>query len=137
MNIWHRHNDRELTAHFDQSTDDVLDRRLELKEHSPLISEVKLQLVIDLAVKRRFEVTIDFTQWKDFARAVHIEQVAPVDEVQHENIFLPDIRAAMEIMHDEVGTLDGKPNDCETVLTAAEEAVDGVFFRRDLYLEMA
>jgi SpoU rRNA methylase family enzyme len=57
--------------------------------------------------------------------------------VQHENIFLPDIRAAMEIMHDEVGSLDGNSNDCERVLSAAEEAVDGVFFRRNLYLEMA
>lgn len=135
MNIWHRHNDQWLSAHFDKPTDALLDRRL--KEHSPLIEMVKLQLVINLAVKRRFEVTTDFTQWKDFARAVRIEHVAPVDEVQHENIFLPDIQAAMEMVYDEVGPLDGEPNDCERVLSAAEDAVDEVFFRRNLYLEMA
>lgn len=59
INIWSRRNDRELTAHLDRSTDSMLDNVT--RQHRSLVRKIKLLLVFDLAVKRRFEVTFDLT----------------------------------------------------------------------------
>lgn len=135
INIWSRRNDRELTAHLDKSTDNMLDNVP--REHRSLIRKIKLLLVFNLAVKRRFEVTFDLTQWHGFASAIRFQRVMPMDDTQYEDIFLRDIQEAMETMYKAVGPLDGGSDDCDRVLTMTESAVDDVFFRRNLWLEDA
>lgn len=134
MNIWSRHNDRELSARLDKPTNDILDSILNGHLPPSPITKVKLQLVLNLEGEHRFEVNLYFTQWHDFACAVRFERVAPMEDT-FGDIFLPDIQAAMEIMFEEVGPLDGKPNDCERVLSVVESAVDGVFFRKSYWLD--
>jgi hypothetical protein len=134
INIWSRNNDGELSAHLDKPTNDILDSILNGHLPPSPITKVKLQLVVNLAGEHRFEINLDFTQWHDFARAVRFERVAPMDDT-FGDIFLPDIHAAMGNMFEEVGPLDGKPNDCERVLAVAEEAVEDVFFRKSYWLD--
>jgi len=73
INIWSRHNDRELNAHLDRSSDSMLDNVP--RQHRSLVRKIKLLLVFNLAVKRRFEFTFDLTQWHDFASAIRFERV--------------------------------------------------------------
>lgn len=135
INIWSRRNDRESTAHLNRSSDSMLDNVP--RQHRSLVRKSKLLLVFNLAVKRRFEVTFDLTQWHDFASAIRFERVMPMDDTQYEDIFLRDIQEAMATMFEEVGPLDGGPDDCDRVLTMTEWAMDEVFFRRDQWLDEA
>ena len=135
INIWSRCNDQELSARLDRSSDDMLDDVP--RQHRSSIKKIKLLLVFNLAVERRYEVTFDLTQWHDFARAVRFERVMPVDDTQYEEIFLRDTQVALETMFEEVGRLNGVSDDCERVLAMTETAVDDVFFRRSVWLECA
>lgn len=135
INIWSRRNDQELSARLDRSSDDMLDDVP--RQHRSSIKKIKLLLVFNLAVERRYEVTFDLTQWHDFARGVRFERVMPVDDTQYEEIFLRDIEVALGTMFEEVGKLNGGLDDCERVLAMTETAVDDVFFRRSVWLEFA
>ena len=98
---------------------------------------MNLLLVFNLAVKRRFEVTFDLTQWRDFTRAIRFQRVAPMDDTQYDDIFSRDSQEALETMYKAVGPLVGGSDDCERVLAMTEREADEVFFRRDLWLEDA
>jgi len=135
INIWSRRNDRELTAHLDRSSDSMLDNVP--RQHRSLVRKIKLLLVFNLAVKRRFEVTLDLTQWHDFARAIRFQRGMPMDDTQYDDIFLRDIQEAMETMYKAVGPLDGGSDACDRVLAMTESAVDDVFFHRNLWLDEA
>lgn len=107
------------------------------RQHRSLVRKIKLLLVFNLAVKRRFEVTFNLSQWHDFTRAIRFERVAPMNDMQYEEIFLLDIQVALETMFEKVGNLNGGSDDCDRVLAMTESAIDDVFFRRNLWLEDA
>ncbi|GAB7330201.1 hypothetical protein MBLNU13_g01864t1 [Cladosporium sp. NU13] len=75
INIWSRRNDQELSAHLDRSTDNMLDNVP--RQHRSLIRKIKLLLVFNLAVKRRFEVTFDLTQWPRFRKCYTLSTSGP------------------------------------------------------------
>jgi hypothetical protein len=136
LNMWTRPNGLGLTTNLDQSTEDML--RNVNDDYLPLVTKVKLLLDFNIRLTRRFEVTFDFTQWHDFARAVRIERVVPRAEYKYEDIFLLEIERAMRRMFKDVRPEDGKRiDDCEKVLSTAELEVDDAFYWKDDWLDLA
>jgi hypothetical protein len=134
--MWTRPNGLGLTTNLDQSTEDML--RNVNDDYLPLVTKVKLLLDFNIRLTRRFEVTFDFTQWHDFARAVRIERVVPRAEYKYEDIFLLEIERAMRRMFKDVRPEDGKRiDDCEKVLSTAELEVDDAFYWKDDWLDLA
>jgi hypothetical protein len=136
LDIWTHPNDQGLITHLDQSTEDML-RNID-DDNFPLITKVKLLLNFNIRPIRRFEITFDFTQWDDFARAVRIERVMPRAEMKYENMFMFKVERAMRRMFKDVRPRDGKRiNDCEKVLSVAELEVDDAFAWKDDWLDVA
>ena len=135
MNIWDPLNDQGLETSLDRSTDNMLDNIAQAD--LSLIRKVKLLLVFNMKPNRRFEVTFDFTQWHDFARAVRIERVMPKAHIEYEDYFTSGIREAMETMFNQVRPENGKRVTCERVLSVAETEVDTVFYCKKEWYEMA
>lgn len=137
LDVWTHPNDEGFTTHLDQSTEDML-RNIE-DDNFPLVTKVKLLLEFNMRPARRFEVTFDFTQWHDFARAVCIERVVPRPDIKYEDVFLFEIERAMRRMFRSVRPEDGKKriDDWVKVLSTAELEVDDLFFWEDDWLDVA
>jgi hypothetical protein len=135
LNIWTHPNDQGLITHLDQSTEDMLSNIDD--DNFPLVTKVKLLLNFSIRPTRRFEITFDFTQWHDFARAVCVERVVPRPDIKYEDMFLLDIVEAMRRTFNDARPLSGERVDCVKVLSVAELEVDDAFCWKDEWLDCA